>query len=73
MVNVVSPFMYQLDEFISNFRVVDVFFFSIFIHFYRTFCRPIVESLVKLVLHCLPMSLKKDALGSNMLNGLKDI
>ena len=58
--------LYQLDEFISNFRVVGwCFSFS---NFKRNFCLQTVENLIRhhifaasdLVLHCLPVSHKKD-------------
>ena len=67
--HLVNPFMpygfshlYQLDESISNLGL----FGGIF-HFYsnfdRTFCKETVENLIAAsdpVLHCLPMSHKKD-------------
>ena len=57
---------YQLDESISNFRVVGWWYFSfLFIFLKRNFCKQTVENLIRrhvlsdLMLHCLPMSQKR--------------
>ena len=61
------PHCYELDESISNFRVVGGIFLF-FIQTKRNFCKQTVENLIRrhipasdLGLHFLPMSHKKDA------------
>ena len=54
MSNVFSH-LYQLDESISNFRVVGWHFFHFYSNFKRNLCKQTVEN-------CLPMSNKKDAM-----------
>ena len=56
---------YQLDESISNFRVVRSYF-SFYSNFKGNFCKQTVENLV---LHRLPMSHKKDAMFIWVKNG----
>ena len=65
MLNVFSH-PYQLDQSISNFRVVDGWYYTFLFKFKRN-RRELDQTphfaVSDLVLHCLPMSHKKDAIG----------